>query len=68
MALSIMGLKSSGEERQIHFSGTGTVLIQSSESELMGRSSLQDVLSQITGLHKNDLQSLKQTIENRLNQ
>jgi uncharacterized protein (AIM24 family) len=66
MVATVVGLKTSGEEKQINFSGTGTVLVQSSESGLKGRSDLQAIIAQVSGLHQSDLQSLSNTITQRL--
>ncbi len=63
---SLVGSHTSGEEKQINFTGQGTILIQSSEGELMGRSKLTSILAQISGLHQNELQELGGTIKSRL--
>ncbi len=60
------GLSSSGEEKQVNFTGQGTVLVQSSEEALQGRLPLQSLLAQISGLHQNDLQQVKDTVVRRL--
>jgi len=57
-----MGVRESGEEKQIDFSGSGTVLVQSSEEPLQGRSDLQAIIAQVSGLHQNDLQQLSSVI------
>lgn len=66
LAASAMGLTSSGEERQIDFTGQGTVLVQSSEKNLQGRSMLTNILGQVTGLHKNELERLRDVVQQRL--
>ena len=63
---TMLGLRNSGEERQVDFKGEGTVLVQSSEEALMGRSDLQAILAQVSGLHQNDLQQLSSVISQRL--
>lgn len=60
------GITLSGEEKQIDFSGQGTVLIQSSELELAGSSSLQQILSQLSTLSRNDLTSLNGAVSQKL--
>lgn len=63
---SVLGMSSSGEEKQIDFTGAGTVLVQSSEEPLQGRSSLQAVIAQVSGLHQTELQQLQSHIMQRL--
>jgi uncharacterized protein (AIM24 family) len=48
----------SGEEKQIDFSGQGTVLIQSSEFGLNDSSALAHIMSQLPFLNKSELNSL----------
>ena len=61
-----MGVRQSGEEKQIDFTGAGTVLIQSSEEPLQGRSTLQSIIAQASGLHQSDLQQLSTHITQQL--
>ncbi|RYX81489.1 AIM24 family protein [bacterium] len=63
---SIMGLRRTGEEEQIDMTGSGTILVQSSEEALKGRSDLANILSQVTGLHHNDLVQLQAHVAQRL--
>jgi uncharacterized protein (AIM24 family) len=63
---ALVGVTRSGEEKQIDFTGQGTVLIQSSEAELVGRSTVQSLIAQISGLHQGDLQQLAVAVNNRL--
>jgi uncharacterized protein (AIM24 family) len=61
-----MGVRSSGEEKQVDFSGAGTVLVQSSEEQLLGRSNLQAIIAQVSGLHQSDLQQLSSVVTQKL--
>ena len=63
---SLLGVRRSGEEEQIDFSGAGTILVQSSEEQLQGRSDLATIVAQVSGLHQNDLQQLQTHIAARL--
>ncbi|HXG66543.1 MAG TPA: AIM24 family protein [Blastocatellia bacterium] len=63
---SVMGISSSGEERQLDFFGKGTVLLQSSEEGLKGRSNLQSIIAGVSGLHQQDLQHVATVIQQRL--
>lgn len=63
---SLLGVRRSGEEEQMEFSGEGTILVQSSEEALLGRSNLQAIIAQLGGLHQNDLQQLQSSIAQRL--
>lgn len=62
------GITLSGEEKQIDFTGEGTVLVQSSEAGLIGRSALQSIIGQVSGLSQYELQQLAQAISTRLSQ
>lgn len=64
---TLLGVRSSGEEKQLDFSGVGTILVQSSEDALAGRSTLNSVMAQMSGLHQSDLQALQTHIASRLN-
>jgi uncharacterized protein (AIM24 family) len=64
----LTGITLSGEEKQVDFTGKGTILVQSSEAGLMGRSTLQSVMAQISGLTHYELQQLGSAITTRLNQ
>lgn len=63
---TLLGVRRSGEEEQLDFSGAGTILVQSSEEPLLGRSDLAAILAQVAGLHQNDLQQLQTHITTRL--
>lgn len=63
---TVLGARKSGEEEQIDFTGNGTILVQSSEEPLMGRSDLASILAQVSGLHQGELQQLQSTIAARL--
>lgn len=68
MVRSMIGGRSSGEEKQLDFTGQGTVLIQSSEMGLVGRTALDDVLARTGSLQQNELQQLLSHINQRLQQ
>lgn len=57
MVGAVTGITLSGEEKQIDFSGQGTVLIQSSELAL-GSTTLANILAQLPSLSRTDLTSL----------
>jgi uncharacterized protein (AIM24 family) len=59
------GITLSGEEKQIDFSGAGTVLIQSSELAL-GNSTLVHLLSQLPALGRNELNSLSAAVAQQI--
>lgn len=63
---SLMGITDSGEEKQINFTGKGTVLIQSSEESLHARSDLAALLARITGLDRGGLESVQNTVRQAL--
>lgn len=63
---ALTGIARSGEEKQLDFTGSGTVLVQSSEESLMGHSAIQSIISQVLGLHQNDLERVKSAISARL--
>jgi uncharacterized protein (AIM24 family) len=63
---TLVGVRRSGEEEQLDFTGAGTILVQSSEEGLKGRSSLQTILAQMSGLHQTDLQQLQTHVAQRL--
>lgn len=68
MGASMLGLTTSGEEKQINFTGQGTVLVQSSESGLKGRSLLNQIIENVNQLERSEMQTLKGLLEQRLNQ
>ncbi len=63
---TFLGARKSGEEEQVDFTGTGTILVQSSEEPLKGRSDLATILGQVSGLHQGDLQQLQTHVAQRL--
>lgn len=64
---ALTGITLSGEEKQIDFSGQGTVLIQSSEQPLQGNSGiLHSILAQLPRLNRQDLSSLNSSIKQTL--
>ncbi|MES2935746.1 MAG: AIM24 family protein [Pseudomonadota bacterium] len=60
------GITLSGEEKQVDFSGQGTVLIQSSELELGNNSALAHILSQLPTLSRSDLSSLNGAVAQKM--
>ncbi len=66
MARSFVGGRSSGEEKQLDFTGQGAVLVQSSEMGLVGRSNLDDVIARTSSLQQNELHQLLSVIQQRL--
>ena len=67
-ARSMMGGRTSGEEKQLDFTGKGTVLVQSSELGLTGSSAVDNVIAQIGSFQQNELQQLLSHINGRLGQ
>ncbi len=63
---AMTGFSSTGEEKQIDFFGTGTVLVQSSEESLMGDGPLQTVIDNLPSLGNVDLQQVASIISQRL--
>jgi len=66
MVGAMTGLTLSGEEKQIDFSGQGTVLIQSSELELNGSDALAHIVSQLPNLSKSELSSLSGAVSQHM--
>jgi uncharacterized protein (AIM24 family) len=58
--------RTTGEERQLDFTGQGTVLIQSSEAALGGVADLEEVVARSSSLGQNELQQLLGNIQQRL--
>ena len=67
-ARSMIGGRTSGEEKQLDFTGKGTVLVQSSELGLTGSSALDNVIAQTQSLQQNELQQLLSHVNGRLQQ
>lgn len=63
---NVAGLTDTGEERQVDFTGEGTVLIQSSEDQVMSGNALTEILGMLPGVGDAELQSLQQSIAMRL--
>lgn len=55
---AVTGFTLSGEEKQVDFTGAGTVLVQSSELELTGSSTLSHLLSMLPMLGQDELAKL----------
>jgi uncharacterized protein (AIM24 family) len=64
---ALTGITLSGEEKQVNFTGQGTIMVQSSEQALLGRSFLVNVISQISGMNTNDLERIQTVVTSRLN-
>lgn len=64
-ALGLMGMQS-GEERQFDFTGAGTVLLQSSESDVADPHLVRQLESQVGVLGVPGLQQLQRTIQQQL--
>ncbi len=62
MVGAVTGITLSGEEKQIDFTGQGTVLIQSSELGLMSGSILAQIISQLPFLSRSELSSVSGAI------
>ena len=62
MVGAVTGITLSGEEKQIDFTGKGTVLIQSSEIGMLGDGSLMHILSQLPSLSNTELVRLQSNI------
>lgn len=66
MGASLMGMTTTGEEKQLDFTGQGTVIIQSSEKTMDDESDLSDLLSGIGRLKRSDLQTLRTAIDQKM--
>ena len=55
---ALTGITASGEEQQLDFFGKGTVIVQSSELALKGRSNLAAILGKLPGLQRTELDQL----------
>ncbi len=66
MMRGMVSNRTTGEERQLDFTGQGTVLVQSSEMGLFGRSNLDDVVARTSSLQQNELQQLLAVIQQRM--
>jgi uncharacterized protein (AIM24 family) len=62
MVGAVTGITLSGEERQIDFSGKGTVLVQSSELGVSGGQALAQLQAQLSNLSKSELIELQSTL------
>jgi len=58
MIRSFVSNRSSGEEKQLDFTGQGTILIQSSETGLVGSTNLETIVTQTSSLQQHELQQL----------
>lgn len=65
-AVGMMFGRSTGEERQVDFTGQGTVLVQSSEDFLGGRGVLEEIMSRSNSLNHNQLSQLSSYISQKL--
>ena len=62
MVGAVTGITLSGEEKQIDFTGQGTVLIQSSELSLKTGSMLENIIAQLPFLSRGELNSVSSAI------
>jgi hypothetical protein len=65
---ALTGFSLSGEEKQIDFTGAGTVLVQSSELDVTGSSTLASLLAQLPLLGKEDLGKLSLSVQQQMKQ
>jgi hypothetical protein len=65
---ALTGFTLSGEEKQIDFTGAGTVLVQSSELDVTGSSALAQLLAQLPLLGKEDLGTLSLSVQQQMKQ
>ncbi len=65
---AITGYTLSGEEKQVDFTGAGTVLVQSSELELSNSSTLAHLVSLLPMLGKEDLSKLSLSLQQQTQQ
>lgn len=65
---AVSGFTLSGEEKQVDFTGAGTVLVQSSELELAGSSTLAHLLQMLPMLGKEDLSTLSLSVQQQSQQ
>lgn len=65
---AVSGFTLSGEEKQVDFTGAGTVLVQSSELELSGSSTLAHLLQMLPMLGKEDLSTLSLSVQQQSQQ
>lgn len=63
---ALTGFTLSGEEKQIDFTGAGTVLVQSSELDVTGSSALAQLLAQLPLLGKEDLGTLSLSVQQQM--
>ena len=63
---ALTGFTLSGEEKQIDFTGAGTVLVQSSELDTAGSSTLSHLLSQLPLLGQDDLNKLSASAQQQM--
>ncbi len=63
---ALTGFTLSGEEKQVDFTGNGTVLIQSSELDVNGSSTLMNLLAQLPMLGRNELTQLSLSAQQRI--
>jgi uncharacterized protein (AIM24 family) len=65
---ALTGFSLSGEEKQVDFTGKGTVLVQSSELGLAGSSTLTHILSQLSALAPGELSTLGSSVQEQMKQ
>lgn len=65
---AMTGFTLSGEEKQVDFTGAGTVLVQSSELGIAGGSTLQHILAQLGALGPSELSTLGSSVQEQMKQ
>ena len=65
---AVTGFSLSGEEKQVDFTGSGTVLLQSSELGLGGSSTLAHILAQLGALAPTELSMLGSSVQEQMKQ
>ena len=65
---AMTGFSLSGEEKQVDFTGAGTVLVQSSELGLAGSSTLTHILNQLSALQPSELSTLSSSVQTQMRQ
>jgi hypothetical protein len=65
---ALTGFSLSGEEKQVDFTGAGTVLVQSSELGLSGSGVLANILSQLSALAPAELGMLGTSVQEQMKQ
>lgn len=65
-AAAVTGFSSTKEERQLDFFGKGTIILQSSEEPLKGRTAADEVVLKLAGMNTDQLREVQSAITQRL--